>query len=131
MRRELFERWLRKYKDAWESRDPEAAVAIFTDDATYQENPFHDPMRGSSEIRDYWVANTNVQEDVNFNFEIIATDGDVAVNHWRVSFVSTDKSGSDVNLGGPVEIDGIFKFRLDSDGLCPEFREWWHVRQSQ
>lgn len=123
-----FEDWLTRYKNAWESRDPEAAVALFTEDATYHEQPFDEPMRGSEQILAYWKANTDVQENVNFSFQIIATNDDTAVNHWHVTFDSTDQSGSEVNLGGSVEIDGIFKFRLNSDGLCTQFQEWWHVR---
>lgn len=125
-----FEDWLNRYKNAWESRDPEAAVAIFTEDATYQEDPFDEPMRGAEEILAYWKENTDVQEDVEFSFEIIAANGDTAVNHWHVIFNSTARSGSDVNLGGAVEIDGIFKFRLNDEGLCTQFREWWHVRRA-
>ncbi len=124
-----FENWLLRYKQAWESRDPHAAVALFTEDATYHEHPFDEPMNGSDEILAYWKANTAVQENVQFSFQIIATNGDTAVNHWHVTFDSIDESGSAVNLGGSVEIDGIFKFRLNSDERCPQFQEWWHVRR--
>jgi hypothetical protein len=25
-----------------------------------------------------------------------------------------------------MELDGIFLVKLDTDGKCTEFREWWH-----
>ncbi len=47
-------RWLKKYKVAWESRDPEAAAALFTGNAEYYWTPFEEPKRGRSEIAKAW-----------------------------------------------------------------------------
>ena len=48
----IFQRVLTEYKKAWETRDPDLAIRLFTPDATYQEDPFDTrPMRGLREIR--------------------------------------------------------------------------------
>ena len=45
-----FDAWLRGYKSAWEQRDPQAAAALFTDDAEYYWTPFDPPHRGKDGI---------------------------------------------------------------------------------
>lgn len=39
--------WLSRYGAAWEARDPEAAAALFTEDAEYFWTPFGDPNPGT------------------------------------------------------------------------------------
>jgi hypothetical protein len=29
----------------------------------------------------------------------------------------------------PVKLDGILLVKLNDDGLCEEFREWWHKQE--
>jgi len=41
-----FKSWLDAYGKAWETRNPEAAAALFTENGTYQVTPFLEPMRG-------------------------------------------------------------------------------------
>jgi ketosteroid isomerase-like protein len=119
MDRPTFEHWLDAYKLAWETRDPEGAADLFTADATYQETPFEEPVRGRESIRDYWSDATRYQEGVEFSYEILATTGTGGVAHWHSEFTSPTS-------GSAVELDGIFLVELDADGKCIEFREWWH-----
>ena len=49
--------WLDEYGRAWVDGDPDRAVALFSDTATYREVPFDDPMRGRHAIREYWREN--------------------------------------------------------------------------
>jgi hypothetical protein len=120
---ERFDAWLDRYKRAWESRDPDAAQAIFTADATYQVTPFREPEIHRDGIRAYWVRATRDQRNVQFGSDMLAANGDTGVCRWRVQFdVVTD--------GTRVEIDGIFVFTLNDDGLCSRFQEWWHERIS-
>jgi hypothetical protein len=44
---------------------------------------------------------------------------DMGIARWWASFLS-------VRPDTPVELDGIFVIRMDADGRCEEFREWWH-----
>jgi ketosteroid isomerase-like protein len=47
--------WIGAYRRAWVGRDPEAAVALFTEDAVYRSSPFRAPSVGSDGIREYWA----------------------------------------------------------------------------
>ena len=120
---ERFEQWLTRYKHAWETRDPDAAQAIFSDNATYRVTPFREPEMYRSGIRDYWVRATTEQRNVQFGYEMLATNGDTGICRWNCRFDVHDD-------GRHVEIDGIFVFVLTDDGLCSQFQEWWHERSS-
>ena len=119
MDRVAFESWLDAYKRAWETRDPEAAADIFTMDATYHETPFEEPVRGREGIRNYWSDATRYQEGIEFSYEILAITETSGIAHWRSGFTRLTSNSA-------VELDGIFLVRLDADGKCTEFREWWH-----
>jgi hypothetical protein len=118
--RETFEGWLDAYGRAWETRDPAAAAELFTEDAVYHETPFDEPMRGRAEISDYWSDVTRSQDDVRFSYEILAASEGVA--RWRADFLR-------LPARTPVRLDGILLARLDAEGRCTEFREWWHHRE--
>jgi ketosteroid isomerase-like protein len=119
MDRATFESWLDAYKRAWETRDPEAAASLFTANATYQETPFEDPVRGREGIRDYWWDVTRYQEGIEFSYEVLATTEAGSIAHWRSGFTRLTSNSA-------VELDGIFLVKFDADDKCTEFREWWH-----
>ena len=110
-----FDRWVEAYGLAWETKDPEAAAELFVEDATYQETPFDEPMRGRAEITEYWSSATGSQD------EILAASSGEGIAHWGANFVR-------LATGTPVKTDGVLLAKLDADGRCTEFREWWHSR---
>ena len=116
--------WLEGYRLAWEGRDSDAVVRLFSEDATYQETPFTEPMRGHEAIRQYWsrvvVAS---QEQIRFGYEVLAVAEVTAIAHWWASFVR-------VSSKGRVSLDGVFLLTFNPDGSCRELREWW-VRRDQ
>lgn len=117
-----FRAWLDAYGRAWETRDPAAVVELFSEDATYQETPFSEPMRGRDAIRQYWVNSVeNSQEQIRFESEILAIVGEVGIARWRASFVR-------VASGKGVRLDGIFLLTFNAEGVCLKLQEWW-VRQ--
>jgi hypothetical protein len=112
-----FGSWLGAYGRAWENLDADAAVALFTEDATYQETPFDEPERGADAIRAYWQEAVGGQRDVKFGHEVLGDN----VARWWCSFTR-------VPGGERVELDGIFLCEFADDGRCHTFREWWHAR---
>jgi uncharacterized protein (TIGR02246 family) len=116
-----FAAWLDAYKAAWERRDPAAAAALFTLDATYCETPFDPPIEGRQGIAAYWAKAVGGQEDVSFTYEIIACSEDEGVCHWHCAFTALPG-------GGRVDLDGIFRCRFGEPGRVAGFQEWWHVR---
>ena len=82
-----FDRWVEAYGRAWETKDPEAAADLFVEDATYQETPFDEPMRGSAEITEYWSSVTGSQDEIRFSYEILAASAGEGIAHWGANFV--------------------------------------------
>lgn len=122
MEKESLKSWLDSYGQAWMGRDPDAAVALYTDDATYQVTPFDEPLRGRAAIYKYWVGVAKTQERIHFDYEVIAVTAEKGVARWRASFVI-------VPPGLETKLDGIFVVSLNSDGRCQSLREWWHKLQ--
>jgi hypothetical protein len=118
----VLDSWLGAYKRAWEERDPEAAVDLFTADATYHETPFDEPLRDREGILNYWSEVPRTQEGIEFSYEVLATTEAGGVAHWRSEFTSLPSRSA-------VDLDGILLVRLDAEGKCTEFREWWHKRE--
>lgn len=118
--RHQLEAWLHRYGRAWEGRDPSAAVELFAGDATYQETPFEEPMRGREAIRAYWSAVPESQSEIVFAWETLDAEGDRAIVHWWASYER-------LREGGRTRLDGIFVLEFDESGLCRLLREWWHA----
>jgi ketosteroid isomerase-like protein len=114
-----FEAWLDRYGRAWEARDGEAATPLFTPDALYWWTPFEAPKRGRAEIARAWNDAVSRQSDVRFRHEVLSVDGSRGVARWQTSLTRTA-------TGRRVRIDGILLVEMTDDGLCREFREWWH-----
>lgn len=120
-----FKSWLDAYGRAWESRDPEAVAELFSDDATYQETPFLEPMRGRSAIREYWALKVErAQERPQFSFEILTVSGNTGIAHWQASFVR-------IASRAKVKLDGIFLLTFDPDNRCRQLREWWVKQENK
>lgn len=118
------EKWIGDYGRAWESRDPEAAAALFTSDALYYETPFQEPARGREGVRVYWANATGGQRDVHFRYEMLGFSGDRALARWWARFERT-------RSGEQVELEGIVQVTFAPDGRCRELREWWHSRTDE
>jgi len=116
--------WLEAYGRAWETRDPKAAGELFTPDATYQESPFTEPVRGRPAIIEYWSQATRKQDDIHFKCEIITHQAEIAVAHWSASFIRVKS-----NTRG--ELDGVFLLRFGEGNRCESLREWWVGRESK
>lgn len=112
--------WLGKYGRAWESQDPDAAAAIFTEDGTYAWGPFHEPIRGREAIRAAWAhATQGQQENIKFDYEVLAVSAGRGIARWWASMTARSS-------GRPVRMEGIFLITLAPGGLCQVFREWWN-----
>jgi ketosteroid isomerase-like protein len=118
------EAWLARYGAAWESRDAEAAAALFTAEATYHEMPFDAPISGLDGIRDYWARVTADQREIHFTARPIVVSGNTGVAEWAANF-RLESSGA------TIELNGVFVLEFDATGRCTSLREWWHVRQPQ
>lgn len=118
MDEEILKGWLDAYGRAWQTGDPDAAVLLFAEDASYQETPFAEPARGSQAIHAYWSLVRENHQDVEFSYSILSVEPPAV--HWRATYVNR-KSGV------PTRFDGIFLLEFDPENRCTSFREWWHA----
>lgn len=114
--------WLEAYRRAWEDRDPDAAAALFTDDAIYREQPYQQPFDGKAGVRDYWATVTATQSDIHFRYGTPLIAGDRVIAEW---WVTMRNGGADITLAG------VFLLRFDAAGLCSELSEYWHFGEGQ
>lgn len=114
--------WIDGYRTAWENRDPDAAAALFTHDASYRETPYSEPARGQDGVRAYWAGVTSTQQEVRLLTGTPVVDGDRAAVEWWVTML---------NGGAEVTLAGEFLLRFDENGLCRELREYWHFSEGR
>jgi hypothetical protein len=120
--RVAFTSWLDAYSKAWESRDAQAAAALYSENGTYRVTPFVEPMRGRKAIFEYWSNVARTEENVKFGYEILVASRELNIAKWSASFVI-------VPQGLKTKLDGIFVISLDEQGRCTSLREWWHKQQ--
>jgi hypothetical protein len=117
-----FKTWFETLGRAWENRDPHAAAELFTENASYHEDPFDEPLHGRPAILRYWSEETQFQEQISFHSEILGITQDTGFAHWWVSFVRIPSKNR-------VELDGICAIRLNDEHKCYALREWWHTKE--
>ena len=113
------EEWIEGYARAWEEKDAEAVVALFTEDAEYRSSPFREPPNiGSDGIHAYWTRACSAQEDTRVRTGTPFVAGDrVAVEWWATM----------VQEGEEITLPGCLLLRFAPDGRCQALREYWHV----
>lgn len=112
MDRESFEQWLTLYGVAWRERDAARAASLYAEDATYQVTPFQEPFRGLVAIQEYWKGVTSTEENIEFEYQVLAVNSEYGIAHWRASFVR-------VPPGLHTILDGIFVVSLNAAGPLP------------
>lgn len=114
--------WLDAYRDAWIARDALAAAALFTEDATYAEQPYENAFVGRDGVHDYWVRVTATQSDVEMKYGTPITIGDRTIVEWWTTLK---------NDGTPITLAGAFILTFDESGLCRTLREYWHFAEGK
>ena len=112
------EEWIEAYGRAWEEREPDAAAALFSEDAVYRAHPLREPHLGTDGIRAYWAQATATQADVRVRFGAPIVSGEKAAVEWWTTMQAE---------GEEITIPGCLLLRFASDGRCEELREYWHV----
>ena len=114
--------WLARYRRAWIERDADAAGRLFTEDATYREQPFQAAFVGRAAIRDYWSKVTASQTSVELRYGRSIVDGRRLAVEWWANLETND---------GPLTLAGEFLLRFAETGECRELREYWVLTQGR
>lgn len=116
-----FARLMETYQRAWETRNAELVVGLFTEDATYQENPFSPVLAGPAAIRRYWEEATGSQRDIRFRWQPVCRAENLHVVQWEAEFTRTAS-------GQRVALRGVMLIELRGERIY-HFREYWHRRE--
>ena len=108
-------RWLAGYEAACRAPGTESLAGIFTDDASYRQSPYMEPVVGLDAIRRMWEEEREAPDEVfTLATQIVAVDGPMAVVRAEVGY------------SDPVsqEYRDLWLIRLAEDGRCSWFEEW-------
>jgi len=115
---EAAEAWALTWKDAWETLDVEAIVALYSAGALLSTEPFREPCRGRDGARDYVSRVFGEEESPEVHVGIPIVDGDRAAIPWWASLL---EEGVDTTLAGTSVL------RFDTDGLVVEQWDTWNL----
>jgi len=110
--------WVERYVHAWETNDPADITALFTPDAVYEPRPDEAAWRGHEGIVAGWLERDGQPGTWTFRSEILAVAGDLGfVRGWTRY------------LDDGTEYSNLWVVRLNDDGRCSSFIEWWMERK--
>ncbi|MEX1343525.1 MAG: nuclear transport factor 2 family protein [Candidatus Limnocylindrales bacterium] len=105
------------FKRAWEGRDPDAMLELFSEHAEYRADPFLEPMRGLVAIREHWNAIAAAQDHVEFDAERVWVSGRTVLGSWHAAL--TERATAE-----RVRVRGFSTMELDDQGRIVRLREW-------
>lgn len=106
------------YIKAWQERDPDLIVTIFTPDATYHERVMRDPIPDREAIREYWRSKVvGAQANITCQLVELYLDGDTAIAEWVAEF-------DDLAQGVRKRMKEIAVLTFE-DGRISSLREYW------
>lgn len=104
------------YGRAWEARDSELIITIFTPDATY-DDPKELKNHGHEGIREYWISKVvGEQKDIKFKLLNVWVDGETVIAEWDADFIDTKR-----NLHISLQEVAIFGVRDDKFSSLREY----------
>ncbi|TRW43213.1 nuclear transport factor 2 family protein [Georgenia yuyongxinii] len=107
--------WMEGYVRAWNSNDPADIQALFTEDAVYLTEPYAEPWQGRNAIVRGWLEIKDEPGQTTFRWEPLAVEGDLHLVQGRTEY----------RIDPPRSYRNLWAIRLDGDGRCFEFTEWW------
>lgn len=116
-----FKKWLDALGKAWIDRDPIAASNLCSKDVVYFEDPFLPPLKGREAVKKVWLDVPTTQKDIRFTYKVITTSKDLEIAEWNASFTRMPTNTK-------AELKGIYLVKLNKDGLCNEFHQWWNSK---
>ena len=106
--------WVEAYVKAWGSNDPADIRALFTPDAAYLCEPYAEAWRGADEIVRGWLGRRDEPGQFSFSWRPLSVTPEVAIVQGEVAYPAEGNTYAN-----------LWVLRLDADGRCREFTEWW------
>jgi ketosteroid isomerase-like protein len=108
---------LAAYKRAWEKRDVDGAMELYSEDAEHRDHPFRDPFVGSNAIRGMWNDIALNERHVEFDAERVWVSGATILASWHGAY-------TDSTNGDRVRMRGFMTVELDEERKVRRLREW-------
>lgn len=121
MNRDQVAQWLESYVAAWQTYDRASIEALFAKEASYRYHPYDEPLKGRDAIVESWLEEPDASGTYEGHYEPVAVEGNVAVAVGTSTYRRKDGSVRDI-------YDNCFVLRLDDDGRCTDFTEWFMKR---
>ncbi len=117
--------WLDSYERARESRDLEAALALFAPDVRYCERRFAVPLQGRKTLESYWRdCIFEHQRDICFDYQFWGVRGNETIALWQATYTW-------LPINGIMRADGVchvvFSERENGRLICGEYNEWFDL----
>jgi ketosteroid isomerase-like protein len=104
--------WVRNYRVAWESNDPDDIANLFAEDAAYFTEPYAKPWLGRDTIVAEWIERQDPPGSTTFE--------------WHPLIVTEDLAIIEATTGYPDRAySNLWVLRLDGSGQARQFTEWW------
>jgi uncharacterized protein (TIGR02246 family) len=114
MREKDLDKWVARYRKAWESNDPADIAALWAEDAAWYRRPDEDPVVGRDAIVAAWREVADAPGETTFEYEVLGFgDGVGFVRGWTT-----------YRTAPPAEFSNLWVIRLEKDRAY-EFVEWW------
>jgi ketosteroid isomerase-like protein len=110
--------WVDRYVSAWRTNDSEAIGSLFTEGARYYTAPYRQPWTGRDGIVAAWLDRKDEPGQWEFRHQVLGIDGDVGFVRGWTRYAATAEEAE-------TEYSNLWVIRLDADGRCSEFTEWW------
>ena len=119
------EAWVAAYVRAWETNDPEDIGRLFAEEAVYFTAPFREPLRGRERIVADWLERKDEPGTWAFASEVHAICDDLGFVRGRTDYAATANAPA-------TTYSNLWEIRLDAEGRCTSFTEWWmeHPRET-
>mgnify|MGYP003424671799 FL=1 len=105
------------YGRAWETRDPELIITLFTEEATYND-PKEPENIGRDAIKKYWETKViGEQEDIKFKLLHVWVDGETVIAEWFATF-------KDIKRNLYIEMTEVAIFAV-KEGKSSSLREYY------
>jgi hypothetical protein len=112
--------WARTWQAAWEARDVERVLTLYSPEIEYWTEPYREPYRGLAGAREYVTQSFASEHTVTAWFGEPLVDGDRAAVPWWATQIEDDK---------PVTLAGISLLRFNDDGLVVEEWDTWNATE--
>lgn len=117
-----FKNWLKLFTQAWQDKDINRFVDLFSDNSVIVWQPFIKAAKGKEELSILLNEIFSEQDNIKLSYEVLSLTEKTGIVHlWCIYH--------NVNNNSYVNLDGIYIFELDKNNLCKTLNAWWNIKE--